>query len=112
MGIVNKKDDWNTKKKQKWVLMGKVGVDSGMLMVGDPCYFVDNWHNKDYDNLAQMDLFKEVIGDAVPKGNSPNYKKAVAFSSGLGDGVYEVWGLVADLKDWGERVIEVRIKLM
>jgi len=27
-------------KKAKWVEIGTVGVDAGMLMIGDPCYFI------------------------------------------------------------------------
>ncbi len=37
---------------------------------------------------------------------------AVAFRSGLGDGLYEVWGTVKELKDWGRRITKVEIILV
>jgi len=106
------RSDWSTKR---WVLMGKVGVDSGMLMVGDPCYFTDNWVDEDYKNICdRKGMFKQIKGDSKNSKRiyAPDYLKAVVFESGLGDGVYEVWGLIENLADWGERVVEMRIKLI
>jgi hypothetical protein len=36
----------------------------------------------------------------------------VVFESGFGDGVYQVFGKIEKIKDWGERITEVRIKLI
>jgi hypothetical protein len=36
----------------------------------------------------------------------------VAFSSGLGDGEYDVYATIEDIPDFGERVTSVRIDLM
>ena len=37
---------------------------------------------------------------------------AVAFRSGLGDGLYEVWGYLKDLPGWGRRITRVEIILV
>jgi hypothetical protein len=36
----------------------------------------------------------------------------VAFSSGLGDGVYDVYATYADVEGWGRRIVSVRIDLI
>ena len=37
---------------------------------------------------------------------------SVLFSSGFGDGVYEVWANIVNTGDFGDRVKEVRIRLI
>ena len=66
-------------------LLGTVGVDSGQLMITDPCYIKD----KEYFN------HKEII-----------------FPSGFGDGIYEVYGYYKDFKEFGERITKVVIELI
>ncbi|PFV35741.1 hypothetical protein [Bacillus thuringiensis] len=36
----------------------------------------------------------------------------VAFTSGLGDGSYNVYGTIQDIKGWGERITKVEIELI
>ena len=36
----------------------------------------------------------------------------VVFSSGLGDGVYDVFATIKDVKGWGERITKVEIILI
>ncbi|WP_410988448.1 hypothetical protein [Bacillus cereus] len=36
----------------------------------------------------------------------------VAFTSGLGDGTYNVYGTIQDIKGWGERITKVEIELI
>ena len=150
--------------KDEWVLMGVVGVDSGNLMICDPCYLNDwekgeyrdvrmykdvntgkkyqyrvdfaNYESKmpDYDGktpntIIREGLWKDITYDA-PYEFSYNYVThreghfkqinyaighaglAVSFTSGLGDGSYEVWGRIRELPGWGERITEVKIKLV
>jgi hypothetical protein len=95
-------------KKERWVTIGTVGVDSGTLIIGDPCY------------LDGEKLFDKVICPAFSKMNSglalqidkkcPN--QAVAFESGFGDGLYSVEALVKEFRNSGERIKEVRIVLI
>lgn len=93
------------KKKAVWKKIGFVGVDSGTLMIIDPCYAI-GFSNKDYE--------KEVVQTAQEKVHPVKFDlghfgKAVIFSSGIGDGCYDVYGKFEILKDWGERITEVRI---
>jgi len=96
--------------KTQWKKIGVVGVDSGTLMITDPCYAIqDGWNDKDYE--------KEVVGTANKLHHQVKHAlghagKAVIFSSGLGDGLYEVFAKIENVKHWGERVTEVRIKLL
>jgi len=66
-------------------LLGTVGVDSGQLMITDPCYL----NNK----------------------KSFNHKEII-FPSGFGDGIYEVYAYYADFKEFGERITKVVIELI
>ena len=95
--------------KTEWKKIGMVAVDSGTLMIGDPCYLDgDGWTEKDYKKYVcgmkgdyeQVPFTKGHVG------------KALIFSSGLGDGCYEVFAKIKDIKDWGKRVTEVKIVLI
>ena len=83
--------------KAKWKKIGVVGVDSGTLMIADPCYTTnDGWTEKDYD--------KEVMETCHKKYHRVKYNlghagKAVIFSSGLGDGVYDVFAKIEKIGD-------------
>jgi len=94
-----------TKKNYFWKTIGFVGVDSGTLMVIDPCYATD-FKDKDYDEFVvdkSRDKFTQVPFQHGHVG------RAVVFSSGCGDGLYKVKAKFETLKDWGERITEVRI---
>lgn len=39
------------KKKTRRVLIGYVGVDSGQLLITDPCYIGSLWKNKDFQDI-------------------------------------------------------------
>lgn len=98
------------KTTESTVLIGYVGVDSGQLMVCDPCYIKgDDWKDTDYEPTT-----------ANASGHYPlNYNGAcgatlsdkgygtlafdlghggagVAFSSGWGDGEYPVYATIID----------------
>ena len=92
--------------KDRWVKIGVVGVDSGHLLIGDPCY------------LENFDLGKATI---LPRGKMADQVllhfhagfegETVRFESGLGDGGYTVWARTGRVKGWdGERIKEVRVK--
>jgi len=86
-------------------LLGHVGVDSGQLIITDPCYINSEWWNEEI-RLDKTGDFKPskhpfsypaiCIANQVEK-HQINYKKghpglAVTFSSGYGDGFYPVYG--------------------
>jgi hypothetical protein len=79
--------------------LGSVGVDSGQLVLVDPCY-IDNpgiWDSGTYGKVCEVTL-GDNRGGAVPPGF------LVAFSTGYGDGAYDVWatynkdGLIAKVE--------------
>lgn len=88
--------------------IGHVAVDSGQLMICDPCY-LDQYEGGEftndppkegewsYNSVCQMTCGDPCFGD-IQNG------LAVAFSSGYGDGFYPVYAEVED-----GRVMEVRI---
>jgi hypothetical protein len=162
-------------------LLGIVFVDSGSLIVTDPCY-ISQWQQKgsnpaelhfwgrDKDTLAaylkkQGQFFKvkkrnsyysvrhkdysaeylqeylnriiaeknwlvitDIVEDSVinraydvrysndmggqVESINGNLGLGVIFSSGLGDGAYEVWAYYAKLPDWGERIVKVEVQLV
>ena len=50
----------NKKSNTKgWQYIGRVAVDSGQLMIIDPCY-LHNWKDTAYENLRQVKLLKNV----------------------------------------------------
>lgn len=102
-----------TIKKQ----IGVVGVDSGQLIVCDPCYLADYYDDEFdnpkakptdfcYSNVCKLTLDKEGAGQV--NFNAGHEGRAVAFASGFGDGCYPV---IAHYKDYGANgVPDMRIK--
>lgn len=96
--------------------IGVVGVDSGQLILCDPCY-LSRWINNEYDSEAkkndfsysracQLTLSEEQGGQLF--FDAGHAGQAVAFSSGFGDGVYPV---IATYKNYGTKdQPDIRIK--
>jgi hypothetical protein len=173
-----KADSFRNVKREK---IGVVGVDSGQLIIMDPCYLesdvseygskilgVDFWGegreeiekrletegiwvdtigsksrievnqsrlsvevltekiyaiSKEINKVIIVSTFTESFYDAVSDvtlskdaGEVPysmgHSGLAVAFSSGLGDGVYDVYITSADISGWGRRNVKVEIELI
>jgi len=106
-------------KKDKWVKIGVVGVDSGQLMVCDPCYIDGQWESEEFKSgaPAKKSFSYNAVCQAVHEDKmfgQLNFKMghpgvAVGFNSGIGDGLYPVFARIADVDGWGPRVCEVRI---
>ena len=93
------------RKNGKW-LVGRVGVDAGMVMVGDPCY-LDKYGKESSDGFEWVE--SEVDAQKIKQKYDYSYSgacaatlgensagelglaSAVAVSSGYGDGVYPVY---------------------
>jgi len=108
--------------------IGNVGVDSGQLLVCDPCYFEHEWRKeKKNENIFDPQKKGEfsyagccIATTSKQQGGQLNFKightgAGVAFATGFGDGNYPVF---AKLKDYGTkeqpdvRVKEVIIKFI
>ena len=86
----------NTKLDLDLEYAGSIAIDSGQAMVGDPCY-LHNWDTSTNDD----DMSDKRIGEYSYNGVSATtiknnfgtvgIHKAVAFSTGYGDGVYPVY---------------------
>jgi hypothetical protein len=89
--------------------IGVVGVDSGQLLVCDPCY-LNQYKDTEYDAPIKKGDFSyasvcKVTLTPPDHAGQINHKlghagRAVAFSSGFGDGVYPVY---AYYKNYGTK---------
>lgn len=85
------------------ILIGSCGVDSGQIMIVDPCYVIDGKFSKQqYDECCTVTLGKESAGQIM---NS----LAVVASSGIGDGYYPVYATFSDVPGWGEVITKLEI---
>lgn len=73
-------------KDSDWVLIGHVGVDAGLLTIGDPCY---------YDGISyDQDILPVVLGGYEKNENHWDIDYSggmIVFSTTWGDGVYPVY---------------------
>ena len=86
-----------------WKRVGYIGVDSGQVIIGDPCY-LDEWTDNDYneeiepvipfsyDEACRITVREPfgVLGSLFDKHKG----KAAVVRSGLGDGVYPVYARI------------------
>tara|TARA_R100000458_G_C8269029_1_gene243839 strand:+ start:2076 stop:2339 length:264 start_codon:yes stop_codon:yes gene_type:complete len=66
-------------------LIGHVPVDSGQVMVVDPCYVL-----KDDDPVAEK-LYQEICGVTMSSDKAGSFDLGCATSSGWGDGNYPAY---------------------
>lgn len=83
-------------------VIGHVGVDSGQIILVDPCY-VENGLN--YSEVCKTTCSD---GKAGPWMNGA----AVATSTGIGDGRYPVIVEYEDLPGWGRRVKSITVQFI
>ena len=86
--------------------IGEVGVDSGQLIVMDPCY-LQGWNHGDFTDDATND-YANACKVTLKKPNHAGMTfgdLAAVFSSGYGDGTYEVIGY----KNSDGRIVKVEI---
>ena len=84
-------------KKPKHI--GNVGVDAGLIWIGDPCYVLPD--DATENPGADWSAFCDALGDAMPTEKSFNFKRGhegagICISSGYGDGVYPVFATYND----------------
>jgi hypothetical protein len=107
-------------------LIGYVGVDSGQIMITDPCYIDSQWtshgdnfsHEPDSKGLYPFDY-----GGACSATLSDEQAGALRFamghegagvvtSAGFGDGSYPVYATFSDEGEWGTRVKSIRVEFI
>ena len=86
----------------KEILLGHVAVDSGQLMICDPCYIDSEWVNSEkvtdsneeerfsYEACAKATLSSEGYGQLKFKRGHTGV--GLAFGTAYGDGMYNVYG--------------------
>ena len=108
------------KSEEKWEKVGVIGVDAGLCWVGDPCYIIKDPGEERYKELGkdwqefceilhnkeQLDSAKNVAGFNYDKGHAG---LGVCVSSGLGDGLYEVFVKRVKLPGWGNRIAALKV---
>ena len=96
------------------IKMGEVGVDSGQLLICDPCYLKSNDNIETSKRLIDSGIWNEKDGDHKQIRNKKftvdgrQYGGAeigVKFDSGYGDGCYSVYGFVNE----DNRIVKVEI---
>lgn len=75
-------------------LLGYVGVDTGRLLISDPCYLQDEITKEKID--AASGTFTEQRRYAQLKYKMGHDGAGVIVSGGFGDGTYPVYGEIAD----------------
>jgi len=92
-----------TERKAKWVEIGEVGVDSGSLMICDPCYVIGE-QNSGGQAFPTWDKFLEEQrqgGGQWSLRHQVNYAMGhpglgVVAGTAFGDGCFKVYGLKYD----------------
>jgi hypothetical protein len=91
-----------------WEFVGVVGVDSGTLMVTDPCYIASEWgQNTGASSYSLEGCWSATDNDGGAgqlNYNNGNPGAGVAWLSGWGDGEYTV-----EVKRARGRIVECRI---
>lgn len=108
-------------------LIGHVGVDSGQILLTDPCY-LDSWKDDDafsvieagrlngHHNEEPLDTYPYSYGGACGASCSRNHGAeleagtGVCVSSGLGDGLYPVYVEYTEMM--GKRIKSVTIEFL
>ena len=106
-------------------LLGYVGVDSGQLMITDPCY-LDEFRNNAEDlgwspenpriKIDKNDRSYSYTGVCGTnhnddQGGEIGDGKGVCFSSGLGDGAYPIYAQYENDEYFGKRITKIVIDL-
>ena len=99
------------------VLLGKFGVDSGQVLIIDPCYVDSEWKQNSkkgtglddgtYGDCCRLTLSKKQGG--VLKYKMGHKGLGVVSSTGYGDGEYPVYAIISDEGKFGKRIKELRI---
>ena len=85
-----------------WIEIGKIGIDAGLVWIGDPCYLRADAHN---NPLADWGEFCQWLDPDNPLRVKAHGMLGVASSTGYGDGLYPVLARLSP----DRRVAELRV---
>lgn len=95
----------------KKVLMGHVAVDSGQLLIMDPCYIDSMWEREEFDpdTPPKHPLSYNSVSQTTldSKYGEMGLSWAVISRSGYGDGLYPVYGYLNN----DDRVIKIVVEM-
>ena len=101
----------------EWELVGTCGVDSGQIIVVDPCYVISD--ERDLDKFKESGDYNDVDAtyDELLKERDIHknhnltdaFKFGIVTNTGFGDGEYNVYIKKENQGNWGERVSELKI---
>ena len=105
-------------KKAKWELIGEVGVDAGMLMIGDPCYFIgektpgeqafptwESFIEGQREEGHEWQLRHQM--DYRVKGMTGSTGLGVVAGTAHGDGLFKVYALKNDRGDRAQAMLVI-----
>lgn len=103
----------NTEIKTRKEIIGYCGVDSGQILITDPSY-LGNWKDNEYGtSVPDGDYsYAGACDRTLAKGFDGQLDLGVVSRTGLGDGYYPVYATIADLGEWGERVVKIEIEFV
>lgn len=100
------------------ICIGRIGVDSGQMMLVDPCYLKDFviTESLDLTNNGAKYAGQFSYGGACSatlsdkqSGILGDFGTAAVCATGFGDGSYNVYVTYSDEGAWGKRISEMRI---
>ena len=87
--------------------LGIITIDSGTILIADPCYWIGQNKSSDWSNFCQL-LTNSKDYTAISHGYRPNGSvvrgKGIAVYGGINDGAYDVYGTYA-----GDRLKSIEI---
>ena len=93
--------------------IGEVGGDSGSLVITDSCYIDAYWEKPAGENGDYPYSYEGVFDATCNKNGGGNLGNTlgVAFRSGYGDGVYNVYATYNDDDVFGSRIVKIEIEM-
>jgi hypothetical protein len=107
MGQGDKLKPQSTKDNSKWVKVGEIGVDAGMVWIGDPCYIL---HTEEPVKGIGKDWgeFCDLLPDNGPLMKEFDGGLGCVVGSGDGDGCYDVRARVKNGRVYEVKVVFIR----
>ncbi len=93
--------------KSNWKRVGTINVDSGQMMLVDPCYVMGDSRYPEDKGADYSDLLAAYGNDH--NVNTIEFSNGIVSSTGYGDGSYDVFIKTSDEGAFGKCVAELKI---